>query len=70
MQTRSIQPDGESFQLHFCSLTTDGRGFAFPCNAQGRVDLDRLSEAARENYLYARAMVGLELLAPQVLRVH
>ena len=53
------------YQLCFRSLW-DGRGFAFPCDAQGRVDLDRLSESARNNYLYARAMVGRELALPAV----
>lgn len=57
------------YQLCFRSLF-DGRGFAFPCDAQGRVDLDGLPETARNNYLYARAMVGRELAAPAVERVH
>jgi hypothetical protein len=30
------------------------------------VDLDELSENARNNYLYARAMVGRELATPAV----
>lgn len=55
------------FQLCFRSLF-DGRGYAFPCDAQGRVNLDELSETARLNYLYARAMVGKELAVPAVER--
>ena len=60
------------FQLCFRSLFHSGRGFAFPCNAQGQVDLDSLSERARNNYLFARAMVGRELSVPAVepLAVH
>lgn len=54
-----------AFRLCFRSLF-DGRGYAFPCDAQGKVDLDGLSEQARNNYLYARAMVGRELAAPAV----
>ena len=57
-----------SFELRFQSLFASGRGYAFPCDAHGRVDLDRLSERARTNYLYARAMVGRELSAPEVER--
>lgn len=49
------------FQLCFRSLFNRGRGFAFPCDGQGRVDVDRLSERARNNYFFARAMVGREL---------
>jgi hypothetical protein len=56
----------ESFQLRFESLFVSGRGFAFPCDGQGRVDLDGMSERARNNYFYARAMVGRELSLPAV----
>jgi hypothetical protein len=56
------------FLLCFRSLFQSGRGYAFPCDGAGRVDLDQLSETARDNYLYARAMVGRELAAPAVER--
>jgi hypothetical protein len=56
------------FQLRFQSLFNSGRGYAFPCDAEGHVDLDGLSEEARNNYLYARAMVGRELGTPAVER--
>ncbi|MDB5874176.1 MAG: hypothetical protein JWQ07_3618 [Ramlibacter sp.] len=54
------------FQLCFRSLFNSGRGFSFPCNRQGQVDLDRLSERARNNYLFARAMVGRDLAVPAI----
>jgi len=54
------------FELRFQSLFDSGRGFAFPCDPNGRVDLDRMSERVRNNYLYARAMVGRELSVPAV----
>jgi hypothetical protein len=54
------------FQLRFQSLFNSGRGFAFPCDPHGRVDLDGMSERARNNYFYARAMVGRELAVPAV----
>jgi hypothetical protein len=54
------------FRLCFRSLFDRGRGYAFPCDGNGRVDLDELSESARNNYLYARAMVGRELAFPAV----
>lgn len=56
------------FQLRYRSLFDPGRGFAFPCDARGQVDLDSLSERSRNNYLYARAMVGKELELPAVER--
>ena len=56
------------FQLRFESLFETGRGYAFPCDAEGHVDLDRLSTRERISYLYARAMVGRELGVPAVER--
>ena len=56
----------DQFQLRFQSLFRQGRGFAFPCDAKGQVDLDHMSERSRNNYFYARAMVGRELTTPAV----
>ena len=55
-----------AFELHFQGLHAHGRGLSFPCDAAGRVDLDRLPERARENYLYARVVVGNEYAWPVV----
>lgn len=54
------------YQLRFRSLFNNGRGFSFPCNPQGQVDLDNMSERLRDNYFYARAIVGRELSVPAV----
>ena len=54
------------FQLRFDTLFASGRGFSFPCDPECHVDLDHLSERGRNNYFYARAMVGRELAVPQV----
>ena len=54
------------FQLRFRSLFDPGRGFVFPCDPQGLVNMEHLSERARNNYLYARAMVGREVTVPEV----
>lgn len=43
-----------------------GHGLCFPCDEQGRVELDALSDRARDNYLYARAVVGVEFAHPKV----
>ncbi len=64
---KDARPTGSRpFRLCFRSLFDSGRGYAFPCDGNGRVDLDELSESARNNYLYARAMVGRELAVPAV----
>ena len=56
------------FELRFDSLFIEGRGLAFPCDSSGHVCLDQLSERARNNYLYARAVVGREFGNPMVRR--
>ena len=54
------------YELRFTGLFNRGRGFAFPCDATGHVDIDELTDRGRLNYLYARAVVGQELSAPIV----
>lgn len=58
------------YELRFQSLFDEGRGYAFDCDADGRVDLDRMSERARANYYYARTCIGREFTQPAVLRCH
>jgi hypothetical protein len=55
------------FEIRFQSLFNAGRALSFPCDEQGRVHLDSLSERARDNYFYARAVVGREYAVPAVL---
>ena len=57
-----------SCQLRFESLFHVGRALAFPCDDHGQVALDALSERARRNYFYARAVVGREYAQPRVIR--
>ena len=54
------------YELRFQSLFSEGRALSFPCDGGGRVPLDSLSERARINYLYARAVVGREFACPVV----
>ena len=53
-----------AFELRFQSLFVPGRALAFPCDAQGHVDLNALSERARNNYLFARATVCRDHASP------
>jgi len=64
--TASFANAGTGWELRFPSLFNGRRGYAFPCDAQGCVDMDHLSESARQNYLYARAMMGRETGWPSV----
>ena len=54
------------YELRFQSLFDSGRGYAFPCDHTGQVNLDQLSDRARNNYLFARALVGRDLAVPAV----
>lgn len=56
-----------SFELRFRSLFDQGRGFSFPCDAAGNVDIDTLSESARNNYFFAHTVIGRDVATPQVL---
>jgi hypothetical protein len=56
--------DAACYELRFEDLFHPGRGFAFPCDADGHVDMDALSERGRHNYLFARAVVGRDLALP------
>ena len=58
----------DRYLLRFESLFHSGRGLSFPCDERGQVMLDGLSEQARENYLFARAVVGHEYATPVVQR--
>jgi hypothetical protein len=55
------------YELRFASLAGEGRALSFPCDAGGHVDLDALSDRSRDNYLFARAMLGREYAWPRVL---
>ena len=65
---RNASPHEDPFSctLLFRPLFRAGRTFAFPCDPQGLVDLDSMSERARNNYFYARTLRGRELAFPSV----
>ncbi|WP_284619752.1 hypothetical protein [Aquabacterium humicola] len=68
-ESRLLNDAPRRFQLCFRSLFQPGRAYVFPCDAAGQVDLDALSERARNNYLYARAVRGREFTQPDVQAV-
>jgi len=57
---------GTSYELRFPSLHQVGRAYAFPCDRAGHVDLDAISEKARNNYFYAKSTVGRDFATPHV----
>jgi hypothetical protein len=57
-------------RLTFRHMHNEGRALSFPCDSQGQVLLDQLSERARTNYFYARTTVGREFLEPVLEHRH
>jgi hypothetical protein len=55
------------YQIRFQSLKDEKLALEFPCDAEGRVELDELSDRARNSYLFARAVVGCEFGRPAVV---
>ncbi len=64
MNAHSQIASAGSYEIRFQSLFNEGRALSFPCDAEGHVVLDSLSDRARDNYLYARAVVGREYAFP------
>ena len=65
----AVADRSDHFELRYRPLSDVGRGFAFPCDARGQVNMDELSDRSRANYLFARAAVGYELQWPLVRRL-
>lgn len=53
-----------SIELRFAHRRNERRSLAFPCDAAGRVDLDALDERRRNEYLFARALMGRDYAFP------
>ncbi|HWI12374.1 MAG TPA: hypothetical protein VNU48_13660 [Burkholderiaceae bacterium] len=67
MNTSPVSSEPADYELRYQSLFNAGRAYAFPCDAEGHVDIDALSDHARGDYFYARALVGRELSMPSVI---
>ena len=66
MQSTQFSPAAR-YQLRYQSLKRQENVLEFPCDAQGRVEMNGLSERARNDYLFARAVVGFEFARPAVV---
>lgn len=63
----SSQSSVNCYEIRFHSLFQAGRGLSFPCDADGRVLVETMSERARQNYLAAQRLVGCEYATPAVM---
>jgi hypothetical protein len=66
MRNPPLHDVNAAYEIRFPSLFRPGQALAFPCDREGHVDLDALSDRAKGNYLFARAMVGREYATPCV----
>jgi hypothetical protein len=60
--------DTALYELRFQSLFHSGRACSFPCDADGRVQREALSERARESLAHVEAAVGIDFATPAVQR--
>jgi hypothetical protein len=64
----SFTPSGaERYEIRFQSLFHTGRAVSFPCDRQGRVQVEGLSDRARKCYEQARSRVGSEYATPAIV---
>lgn len=56
--------------LHFEPLKAGDAGLDVPCDPQGRVGLDGLGSKLRNDYFFARTLIGRLFAAPTVRAVH
>ncbi len=66
---QAAMPSQARYELRYTDLYNSGRGFAFPCDAEGHVDVEGLSARGLVNYQSARTLVGKELSLPRILPV-
>ncbi len=57
------------YELCFRPLSHNSQGYSFPCDANGQVNLDNMSEPSRNAYFFARVVIGHQLAAPEVVRL-
>ena len=55
-----------SFELHFEPLSAAQLPLSFPCDADGRVDLDELCDRSRCDYLFAHTLIGRHFTMPVI----
>jgi hypothetical protein len=57
---------GVCYELRVQSLFHTGRALAFPCDRQGEVHWDSMTDRARESFLRAQGSIGRDWASPAV----
>lgn len=60
---------GRRYELHFQSMLQRSRDWTFPCDSEGHVDMNAMTERDRINYLFARALMGIDLDLPRIREI-
>ena len=60
--------ESHRFEIRYQPLHGSWPVLAFPCDANGCVPLDDMSERVRNDYFFARAVVGAGYAAPALAR--
>ena len=55
-----------AFELRFDPLIAAQSPLSFPCDAEGRVDLDELCDRSRCDYLFAHTLIGRHFTMPVI----
>lgn len=65
-QNRAATATQATHLLHFEPLTVGDAGLDIPCDPSGRVGLDALGDKLRNDYFFARTLIGRLFAAPTV----
>ena len=57
------------WQIRFEPLVAGATASVFSCDAQGQVELDAMEDRARNDYFFARALIGRDFARPVLVRV-
>lgn len=66
--TAAVRP--AEFLLAFEPIYEGALPMIFPCDAEGRIDVDALDEIARNELLLAKVLVGRDFHPSEVVRMH
>lgn len=69
MSSAPQRTPASTHRLQFCAVDAQLPPVLVPCDAQGNVHLDGLTDKARNAYLGARALMGRLYRAPELLRM-
>ena len=64
---KSSPAPADRYQIRFQSLKDEGMALEFPCDVDGRVELEALSDRNPNDSLFAPAVVGCEFGRPAVV---